>query len=65
MEEPLPHPYLGNHTIIMIILIISRNRFPPPGARYDPVSPLEPRFHPGRGPSRGQRGIGLDMRGRG
>ena len=24
-------------------------RFHPPGARFDPVSPFEPRFHPGRG----------------
>lgn len=50
----------------MLVLIIVRYcRFHPPGARFDPVSPFEPRFHPGRGgPGRfGGRGGGGAMYG--
>ena len=45
------------HTKCYLFLISSH----PPGARFDPISPFEPRFHPGRGGERfgiGGRGGG-------
>lgn len=51
--------------VVLVLIIVWYCRFHPPGARYDPVSPFEPRFHPGRGgPGRfGGRGGGGAMYG--